>query len=60
MVVQKEVYEVREEPALRDGSQKTKTLVSAAAGGIDPPAAGGTRAPRNAVPAAPPKDTIGT
>ena len=52
-------YGVRKETTLRDGSQKTKTPVVVAVGGIAPVAVGDTRAPRIAVPATTPVDTIG-
>ena len=50
---------VREETALRDGSQKTKTLVEVAEGSIEPEAVGNTRAPRIAEPASTPADARG-
>ena len=50
---------VREETALRDGSQKTKTQAEEAVGGIAPEAVGDTREPRTVEPATTPKDTIG-
>ena len=50
---------VREETALRDGSQKTKTQEVAAAGGIVPAAVGDTRVPRIVDPATTPADAIG-
>ena len=50
---------VREETALRDGSQKTKTLEAVADGGIVPAAEGDTRVPRTEAPATTPVDTKG-
>ena len=50
---------VREETALRDGSQKTKTLVVVAVGSNVPVAVGNTRVPRIVVPAPTPEDAIG-
>ena len=49
---------VREETALRDGSQKTKTQVVVAEGGIEPAAVGDTRVTRTVAPATTPVDTI--
>ena len=54
------VYDVREETALRDTSQKTKTQVVVPEGSVDPVAVGDTRAPRIVAPATTPEDTIGS